>query len=306
LSDTPFVGQQAQSGSTAVRSAPVRGAPVRAAIARAAQATGVDFNYLLAQAKLESSLNPGAKAGTSSAAGLYQFTSGTWLSTLDRHGAEHGLGWAGEAIAGGRIADPAMRAQIMALRYDADASALMAGELASDNRAELATALGREPDAAELYLGHFLGVGGATTFLSALAADPTQSAARILPQAAAANRTVFYGPEGARSVSGVMDHIRGRMGSAMEAGGAEMWAAMGSAPQYATQFAQFAGAGTPPAAAIPSGGPIAREFHGAQAQMPQGSTRSMADTLSASFGANGSAAPSHVRDAYAKLARFGL
>lgn len=302
MSDTPTVGQRAQSGSPAVRSASVRGAPVRAAIARAAQATGVDFNYLLAQAKLESSLDPGAKAGTSSAAGLYQFTNGTWLSTLDRHGAEHGLGWAGEAIAGGRIADPAMRAQIMALRYDADASALMAGELASDNRAELATALGREPDAAELYLGHFLGVGGATTFLSALAADPTQSAARILPQAAAANRTVFYGPEGARSVAGVMDHIRGRMGSAMEAGGAEMWAAMGSAPEYASRLA-MAGA---PAAAIPAGGPIAREFHGAQAQMPQSSTRSMAETLSASFGANGAAAPAHVRDAYAKLARFGL
>jgi hypothetical protein len=281
----------------------VRGAPVRAAIARAAQATGVDFNYLLAQAKLESSLNPGAKAGTSSAAGLYQFTSGTWLSTLDRHGAEHGLGWAGEAIAGGRIADPAMRAQIMALRYDADASALMAGELAADNRAELATALGREPDAAELYLGHFLGVGGATTFLSALAADPTQSAARILPQAAAANRTVFYGPEGARSVAGVMDHIRARMGSAMEAGGAEMWVAMGSAPDFASRFA---GASMPAAAGIPAGGPIAREFHSAQAQMPQTSTRSMAETLSASFGANGGSAPSHVRDAYAKLARFGL
>ncbi len=296
MSDTPYVGP-AQSGSPAVRSA-----PVRAAIARASQATGVDFNYLLAQAKLESSLDPSAKAGTSSAAGLYQFTSGTWLSTLDRHGAEHGLGWAGDAISGGRITDPGMRAQIMALRYDANASALMAGELAADNRAELATALGREPDAAELYLGHFLGVGGASTFLRALAADPTQSAARLLPSAAAANRTVFYGPEGARSVSGVMDHIRGRMGAAMEAGGAEMWAAMGSAPEYASQFAQY---GVTQAAAVPAGGPIAREFHGAQAQMPQSASRSMADTLNASFGA-GTAAPAHVRNAYAQLARFGL
>jgi len=297
LSDTPYVGP-AQSGSPAVRSA-----PVRAAIARASQATGVDFNYLLAQAKLESSLDPSAKAGTSSAAGLYQFTSGTWLSTLDRHGAEHGLGWAGDAISGGRITDPAMRAQIMALRYDANASALMAGELAADNRAELATALGREPDAAELYLGHFLGVGGASTFLRALAADPTQSAARLLPSAAAANRTVFYGPEGARSVSGVMDHIRGRMGAAMEAGGAEMWAAMGSAPEYASQFAAYGV--TQAAAATPAGGPIAREFHGAQAQMPQSASRSMADTLNASFG-SGTAAPAHVRNAYAQLARFGL
>ena len=58
-------------------------AEVHGAIARAAQATGVDFSYLLAQARIESSLNPTARAGTSSAAGLYQFTKGTWLAMLD-------------------------------------------------------------------------------------------------------------------------------------------------------------------------------------------------------------------------------
>jgi hypothetical protein len=135
LSDSPSIGQRAVGVDNS-------GTPVRAAIARAAQATGVDFSYLLAQAKIESSLNPSAKAPTSSAAGLYQFTNGTWLETLDRHGAEHGLGWAGDAISAGRVTDPAMRAQIMALRYDANTAALMAGELAADNRAELATALG--------------------------------------------------------------------------------------------------------------------------------------------------------------------
>ena len=56
---------------------------VRAAISRAAQATGVDFGYLLAQARLESGLNPNARARTSSATGLYQFTNSTWLRTLD-------------------------------------------------------------------------------------------------------------------------------------------------------------------------------------------------------------------------------
>lgn len=283
MSDTPYVGSAAQSSGT----------PVRAAIARAAQATGVDFDYLLAQAKIESSLNPSAKAPTSSAAGLYQFTTGTWLQTLDRHGAEHGLGWAGDAISGGRITDPAMRAQIMALRYDANTSALMAGELASDNRAELATALGREPDAAELYLGHFLGIGGATTFLTALRDNPGQSAASILPAAAASNRGIFYGPEGARSVSGVMDLLRARVGNAMEGGTGVEWASTWAA----------AGPAVAPAVAVPSGGPIAREFHVAQAQMPRHATTSMADTLNASFGG---AAPGHVRDAYAKLARFGL
>ncbi len=82
---------------------PPRG-DITAAISRAAQATGTGFDYLFAQAQLESGLNPSARADTSSAAGLYQFTQGTWLSTLERHGAEHGLDWVGGAIEGGRIA----------------------------------------------------------------------------------------------------------------------------------------------------------------------------------------------------------
>jgi soluble lytic murein transglycosylase-like protein len=75
-------------------------ANARESIARAANRTGVNFDYLLAQAKIESGLNPQARAGTSSAAGLYQFTRSTWLQTLEQHGAEHGLGWAGAAIEG--------------------------------------------------------------------------------------------------------------------------------------------------------------------------------------------------------------
>lgn len=296
MPDTPYAGGLPVTAP--------RTAPVRAAIARAAQATGVDFDYLLAQAKIESSLNPSAKAGTSSAAGLYQFTSGTWLQTLDKHGAEHGLGWAGDAISGGRITDPAMRAQIMALRYDAQTSALMAGELAADNRAELATALGREPDAAELYLGHFLGIGGATQFLSALQTSPDATAAALMPQAAGANRHIFYGPQGARTVAGVMDLIRGKVGNAMEGQGAEMWASIGYGAEMATAAPGF----SLPVGG-PIGGPIAQEFHSAQGQLPSApatSSRSMADTLNDSFGGSTAEAPAHVRDAYAKLARFGL
>ena len=293
MSDTPYVG------ASATAAANNGGTPVRAAIARAAQATGVDFNYLLAQAKIESSLNPTAKAPTSSAAGLYQFTRGTWLETLDRHGAEHGLGWAGDAISGGRITDPGMRAAVMALRFDPNASALMAGELAADNRAELATALGREPDAAELYLGHFLGIGGATSFLTTLASDPNAIAANVLPQAAASNRNIFYGPQGARSVSAVMDLLRGRVAGAMESGGAELWASAGTATMPGPPTSD-------PAFNIPTGGPIQREFHSARAEMPTMSTRSMAQTVSDSFGGSVASAPAHVRNAYTQLARFGL
>ncbi|PEQ14726.1 transglycosylase [Novosphingobium sp. PC22D] len=278
---------------------------MRAAIARAAQATGVDFDYLLAQAKLESSLDPQAKAGTSSAAGLYQFTRGTWLQTLDRHGANHGLGWAGDAISGGRITDPALASQIMALRYDPDASALMAAELAGDNRDALHGVLGREPDAAELYLGHFLGAQGASRFLGALASDPGQSAAALLPSAAGANRAIFYAPGGAaRSVEGVMNLIRAKVDGAMEGGFDVDWSQIARFDQGVT----MGGAQAAPAPAPQwQGGPIAREFHASLPAAPSVPTMSMADTLAASFGgSDAQGTPANVRNAYAKLARFGL
>lgn len=272
---------------------------MQAAIARAAAATGVDFKYLMAQAKLESSLDPTAKAATSSAAGLYQFTQGTWLQTLDRHAERHGLDWVDAAIQGGRVADPARRAQIMSLRYDADTSAMMAAELAADNRAELTSVLGREPDASELYLAHFLGSAGAGQFLSALNSNPSQSAAAILPKAAAANRSIFYDGGVPRSVGGVMDVIRGKVSRAMDGGAAMPW---GGASTDATPTASA------PPAYQPHLGPIAQEFHAGFGQAPQAAARSMAETLQGTFGsdAGAGAAPAHVRDAYAKLARFGL
>jgi hypothetical protein len=277
---------------------------VRASIARAAQATGIDFDYLLAQARLESSLDPAARAGTSSAAGLYQFTGGTWLQTLDRHGADHGFDRADSAIQGGRVHDPVMRAEIMALRLDPDAAALMAGELASDNRTVLAATLGRDPDAAELYMAHFLGSAGASRFLAALAADPGQSAAALLPRAAAANRGIFFDGNGApRSAGGVMALMRGKMAAAMAANdgpspareGIEGWdwptrarLDIGQSPQPSPFPEQEERKPSPP---------IAREF---------AATASMADTLRSTFALTGSAAPEFVRSAYGKLQAFGL
>lgn len=247
-------------------------AEARAAIARAANATGIDFAYLLGQARLESSLDPSARAATSSAAGLYQFTSGTWLATLGRHGAEHGYGWA---------SDPAMRARALSLRFDPQASALMAAELAGDNRQALVGTLGREPDAAELYLAHFLGTSGASRFLAALATDPMQSAAALLPEAAGANPAIFYdGAGAARSVDAVMGLLRGKMAAAME----------GEGPSFAPSSIEASGWG----------------FDAGTEPSPQPSRPSMAATLAATFGGTAQAMPDHVRSAYGKLRGLGL
>ena len=266
---------------------------VRASIARAARATGVDFNYLLAQAKLESNLDPQARARTSSAAGLYQFTDRTWLQTLGRHGAAHGLDWADAAKEAGRVRDPAMRGPIMDLRYDPGASALMAAELANDNRTALTATLGREPDPSELYLAHFLGADGARRFLTALAADPAQSAAALMPQAAAANRGIFFAGTAPRSVGAVMELMRGKVAGAMGTSflpsasgeGIEGWG-LSSSPSAAWEERPH-----------PNPSP---EGEGLKVRP------SMSETLRATFAATGNTAPAHIRAAYGKLQAFGL
>jgi hypothetical protein len=293
----------ADTFATGTALAPVGNAPgVRAAIAGAAQATGTDFAYLMAQARLESSLDPSARSRTSSASGLYQFTTGTWLRTLEKHGAEHGLGWASDMIRSGAANDPSARAQLLALRFDPQVAATMAGELAGDNGDYLTGVLGRAPDHAELYLAHFFGAEGAGRFLTALGNDPAQSAAALLPSAASSNRSTFYDRSGApRSVGEVMTLIRARMAGASDGGTGDealQWAAgMGVTPATA-QAPQF------------TGGPVAREFQSAAASsgnpLPQPAS-SMADTLRQAFAlGDGSAAPAHVRQAYGRLSALGL
>lgn len=197
---------------------------IKADIADAARQTGNDFDYLLAQAKIESSLRPDAQSPHSSARGLYQFIESTWLDTLKRHGGDHGLGDFAALVehkhGGPIIADPGKRAAALALRENPQIAALMAGALAQDNRQGLVEQLGREPQDSELYLAHFLGLGGASRFLAQLAQAPDSPAPTLFGRAARANRAVFYAPSGApRSLAGVMKLLETKLGKASEAEG---------------------------------------------------------------------------------------
>src|SRR3954468_15063311 len=191
---------------------------VTAAIQLASARTGVQFDYLLSQARMESSLNPNAHARTSSATGLFQFIEQTWLGMVKQHGAAHGLDWAANAIQRGRnghyyVADPAMRHQILDLRREPEASSAMAAEFASDNGRYLQNRLGRPAEPVDLYLAHFLGAGGAARFLRAHDANPAAAAAAMLPAAARANRAVFFNRDGsARSFAEIRAHFAERMG----------------------------------------------------------------------------------------------
>ncbi len=292
--------------------------PVEAAIAHAAQTTTVDFNYLLAQAEVESSMNPNARAGTSSATGLYQFIESTWLDTVKKHGPRFGLGAVADQIGvtesgNAYVADPARREAILALRNDPQTASLMAAGLAEDNRTHLVPILGRQPSHAELYLAHFLGAGGAGRFLTELQNNPAQSAAALFARPAAANRGIFFSADGApRSLAQVMDVVAGKLDWALHrvSDGKAVQFARADYPQ--TGYSQVGGF-TPAPYVIADEDVFGPGYPPAltQASLPapalQPSRRpAMSQVLSATFGTDPGAAPAPVRRAYDRLKAFGL
>ena len=166
-------------------------------IRKASQATHIDFSYLMAQAAQESGFQADAKAKSSSASGLYQFIDSTWLDMVRLHGAQYGIGDLASQVttdAAGRsvVPDAATRARILDLRKDPRLSAAFAAEYARSNKEAVERALGRPASSTDLYLAHFLGAGGATELLKTIQRDGSVPAAAILPEAASANRAVFY------------------------------------------------------------------------------------------------------------------
>jgi hypothetical protein len=198
--------------------------PTRAKIAgsikQAASSTGASFEYLLTTAKMESNFNPKAAASTSSARGLFQFIDQTWLGTVKEAGSQLGYGKYADAITknssgGYSVSDPTARAAIMKLRDDPEAASSMAGVLTQSNSFKLTGKIGRRPTDAELYMAHFMGVGGAGKLISSAEDNPQASASRMFPAAAEANRSIFYDRSGrGRSVSEVYSVLNSRYAGA--------------------------------------------------------------------------------------------
>jgi hypothetical protein len=218
----------------------IRGA-VETAIQRASNATGVDFSFLMRTANRESGFNPHAKASGSSAAGLFQFVEQTWLQTLKNHGSKYGYARYAELITRTpegkyRVDSGEARRAVMDLRLDPHAASLMAGELASDHAAYLKGRVGRSPTAGELYAAHFLGPQGSAKLIEAMQSRPDARAATLFPDAARANKTIFYREGRAASVAEVYANLTRTGGTGPAAPERE------AAPPEEDGFVQYASA----------------------------------------------------------------
>jgi hypothetical protein len=157
-------------------------------------------NYYDRLAQIESSGNPNAQASTSSAAGLFQFTEGTFRQTYRQ-------------VFGG--SDAQARAAWQNRRFDPALQRQLAERLTANNDAMLRN-IGAPVTDGNRYLGHFLGSGGAARILRAGRDTPVS---QLLPAAAIrANRSILEG----RTAGQVIDWAASRMaGSAQRgAGGA--------------------------------------------------------------------------------------
>ncbi|MBF0121713.1 MAG: transglycosylase SLT domain-containing protein [Desulfobacterales bacterium] len=154
---------------------------VKDTIVGASQAAGVDPARMARFANVESSFNPNAKAGTSSASGLYQFTDSTWKEMLSKHGEKYGL---------------SQDANV----FDPKANTLMAAEFLKQNQQIIEKSTGRKATDTDLYMAHFLGAGGASKFLKGMEANPNELATRYaIGDAIRANQNIFFDKETGRT-----------------------------------------------------------------------------------------------------------
>jgi hypothetical protein len=202
-------------------------AGVVSAIRDASTRSGMNFDLMLASARLESGLDPSAQASTSSATGLFQFIDQTWLAAVRQYGPQHGLAADAALVVprDGRLTvdDPNARQRILDLRKNPDVASALAGDHLRGIADQLGLVLGRPADATEIYLGHVLGSGGASQLLQAVRTTPNEAAGDLLPAAARANQALFDAPDGTPyTVTQFVQHLRHRVARAYAAQGAVM------------------------------------------------------------------------------------
>jgi hypothetical protein len=202
-------------------------------------------------ALIESGGNANAKAGTSSASGMFQFTEGTWKQMAKEMGKEYSLND----------------------RFDPQKATEVAAYFSSKQQKQLEKGVGRETNNTDMYMSHFLGAGGATKFLKAKDQNANQSAAALDPKAAAANKNIYYNKEGKeRSVQEVYDLMDKKVKGAESAVTSGKW----GGKALSGDVAAIGGANLPtlasakiPAGKLPSGVDQNMALYGTEEQKKQ-------------------------------------
>ena len=257
-------GATNQPGATAVnKDTPASGSSAGAQPSSpGAQSSSPDMKkYLQSIALIESGGNTNAKAGTSSASGMFQFTEGTWKQMAKEMGKEYSLND----------------------RFDPQKATEVAAYFSSKQQKQLEKGVGRETNNTDMYMSHFLGAGGATKFLKAKDQNANQSAAALDPKAAAANKNIYYSKEGKeRSVQEVYDLMDKKVK------GAESAVASGKygGKALSSDVAAIGGANLPTLASakIPAGKEAEKSTTLASAKIPDGKLPSGVDQNMALYG----------------------
>lgn len=158
---------------------------------------------LLAIAWQESRFDPTARNRFSSARGLLQFTTTTWLTVIHDFGARYGLARFANAIRTDRdgriwVSSRALRRQILALRNNPELEAIMAAEWLAQQKTTLAQEIGRPATLADLYLLHLLGPSGAKDFLVRLTHSPKTPSIDVVGHVAAKPNMSLFVQDGRR------------------------------------------------------------------------------------------------------------
>ena len=182
--------------------------------------TGASFEYLLATAKMESNFNPKAAASTSSARGLFQFIDQTWLGTVKEAGAQLGYGKYADAITKSSsgaysVSDPAMRGADHEAARRSRCGVLDGGGADPVQQFQAYRQDRPPPDRQRTLYGAFHGRRRRRQADLECREQSERLGARLFPNAAAANRSIFYDRAGrARSVSEVYSVLTSRYASA--------------------------------------------------------------------------------------------
>jgi hypothetical protein len=165
---------------------------VQESIKLAAQLTGMDEGLLNRIAQIESSGRANAKASTSSATGLFQFTSATWQSMLKKYAGVYNI------PPDAKPDNPLY-------------SAILGAQYAKDNLAYLRSKVGDFPipEDTAIYLAHHYGPAGAVNILKFLKQNPsTPMQSAVDGKVYAANQSEL----GQKTVGEYMDYLNKKLG----------------------------------------------------------------------------------------------